>query len=173
MSRHLINSAKIGGIAILYAILALTVCRTAHVLLWEPFRSLYKGHSADAWPRFVRYYELLVLIMTALSAFLAGRSYRPAAWIAGTITGTIAALLFRLGELTGYSPGRGPGIMFTVLVACLVGMMFGCLGGLSVSRGRAQPGAAPEPPPADAVRDAAETMNPKLKSEAPADGGGR
>lgn len=38
---------------------------------------------------------------------------------------------------------------------------------------RFQPGAAPEPPPAAAVQESSETMNPKSQSEAPADGGGR
>ena len=37
----------------------------------------------------------------------------------------------------------------------------------------AEPGAAPEPPPAAAVLESSETLNPKPKSEAPADGGGR
>ena len=37
----------------------------------------------------------------------------------------------------------------------------------------AEPGAAHEPPPAAAVRDAEEAINPKPESEAPADGGGR
>ena len=37
----------------------------------------------------------------------------------------------------------------------------------------AEPDAAHEPPPADAVREAPETMDTKAKSEAPADGGGR
>jgi len=36
-----------------------------------------------------------------------------------------------------------------------------------------EPDAAPEPPPADAIRTSPETMNPKPMSEAPADGGGR
>jgi hypothetical protein len=36
-----------------------------------------------------------------------------------------------------------------------------------------EPDAAHEPPPADAVRESSETMNPKPESEAPADGGGR
>jgi hypothetical protein len=41
------------------------------------------------------------------------------------------------------------------------------------ARRNAEPGAPPEPPPAAAVRDATDTMNPKTKSKAPADGGGR
>ena len=43
----------------------------------------------------------------------------------------------------------------------------------TILRSNAEPDAAPEPPPAAAVRESSETMNPKPESEAPADGGGR
>lgn len=40
-------------------------------------------------------------------------------------------------------------------------------------RKKVEPDAAPEPPPAAAVLESSETMNPKPQSEAPADGVGR
>jgi hypothetical protein len=44
---------------------------------------------------------------------------------------------------------------------------------IAIDECHAEPDAAPEPPPAAAVLESSETMNPKPKSQAPADGGGR
>src|SRR5438552_1008994 len=131
MSRYVINAMKIAGAAMLYALLALLVCRTAKVCLWEPFLSLYRSDSIQAWPAFVHYYSILVFVMTALAAFLAGRSYRPRFGSGGVATGCAAALLFRFAERTYYSPGREPDIVSTFLSASLFGMLFGLLGSVS------------------------------------------
>ena len=80
------------------------------------------------------HYDTFLLVVTALVAFLAGRSYRPLFQIGGVLTGATAALLFRLAEHTQYSAGREPSISSTFLAASVFGLIFGLIGSISGSR---------------------------------------
>ena len=137
--RALIIALKIAGIAALYATVAAMLCLTVLLCLWEPFLRLYGGnrYQGEAWSIFAHYYRLLVVVTTALVAFLAARSYRPAFQIGGVITGTAAALLFRFAEQ--YPQGRQTNILSTFLVTAIFGLIFGLLGSVSVRRKKPQP----------------------------------
>lgn len=131
MNRFVISALKVSGIAILYSALGVLLCKTARTCLWEPFLHLHDDDGIRAWPLFVRYYDVLVFVVTLLVAFLAARSYRPHFATGGVLTGVSASLLFRFVERTQYSPGREPDMFSTFLAASLFGLILGLLGSIS------------------------------------------
>ena len=133
MIRFIIKTLKVAGIAVLYSAAGLILCMTAKAFSWEPSLHHSEHDSVVVW----NYYSDLVLVVTFMVAFFAGRSWRPHFTIGGVITGVMASLLFRFVERTQYSPGRGPGLLSTFLAAALFGMIFGLLGAISGSRQKA------------------------------------
>ena len=138
MRASVLKVLKSAGIAALYASAALMVCVTADWCLSEPRMAGLGG------------YMLLFRVMTAVAAWLAARSYRPAWSVGGALTGTTAALFLGLADWWGsHIPGRvAPSIWSAFLPACLIGITFGVLGTVSTRRPQAQRGAPPNGGPA-------------------------
>lgn len=154
MRASVLNVAKSAGISALYAAAALLLCVTADWCLSEPFVAHHGGHGTSAWRAFDGYMSLLIQVMTAVAAWLAARSYRPAWSIGGVLTGMATGLLLGLGEWWGsHIPGRvHPSIWLTLLPSCLLGILFGVLGTVSVRRKGAQnalPNGGPPRPSGD------------------------
>jgi hypothetical protein len=141
-------SLKAAGIAALYATAGWLLCLTTKEYAHEACLDS-NGYTTEEWFRFHAYYGQIVRVVTALTAFAAARSYRPAWSIGGLATGTLAALGFTLAEWrSSYVLGRVNPIWFPIQWACLLGMVFGLLGTIAVRRRTAQPGAPPNGGPA-------------------------
>ena len=122
----------------------------------EPLR--YPTGFLPAELLFLRYFgEVSPLVPVALVVLGVFAIYRRSTGRACILGGVLLAAIFS-SLYAAYS--------LTVLSMYLVGY--------SDAIGRsAEPSAAHEPPPAAAVRESSEPMNPKQESEAPDDGGGR
>jgi hypothetical protein len=153
MRAAVLTVVKSAGIAALYASAALLLCATADWCLSEPFVAHHGGYSSGAWRAFDSYMVLLFRAMTAVAAWLAARSYRPAWSIGGALTGTAAALFLGVADWWGsHISGRAPpSIWSAFLPACFIGVVFGVLGTVSARRLQAQRGAPPNGGPAEPV----------------------
>jgi H+/Cl- antiporter ClcA len=130
----LLGVLKAAGIALVYTVLAYTLCRTVNVCLWEPFLHWHGGDNVDAAALFHHYYYIFMELITALVAFLAGRSYRPLFQVEGVAAGAAAALAFRLFEREQWVR-RMMSADDTFFEAAFLGVVFGLLGSVSSRSG--------------------------------------
>jgi H+/Cl- antiporter ClcA len=128
--RHLLVGAlKAAGIALVYGALGYMLCRAVKVCLWGPFLLWHGGDNVDAWSLFNDYFYIFLQSLTALIAFLAGRSYRPFFQVGGVTAGTVAVLIFRLYEREQWV--RRESVDYTFFEVAFLGVVFGLLGSVS------------------------------------------
>ena len=131
--RHLLLSLiKVAGIALVYGTLGYMLCRNVTECVPEALMRRVND-SLEVWRLFDRYYEIFLPATTGLTAFFAGRSYRPFFQVGGVAAGTIAALIFRLWERVQWT--RPASMEYTFFEAAFLGAMFALLGSAS---GRSQ-----------------------------------
>jgi H+/Cl- antiporter ClcA len=133
MSR-LLGVSKAAGIALVYTVLAYTLCRTVNVCLWYPFLHWHGGDNVDAAVLFHHYYYIFLEFITVLVAFLAGRSYRPFFQVEGVAAGAAAAVAFRLFEQQQWVR-RMMSVDDTFFEAAFLGVVFGLAGSASSRSG--------------------------------------
>jgi len=131
---RLLAVLKSAGIALVYAVLAYTLCQTVNVCLWEPFLHWHGGDNVDAAVLFHYYYYIFMEFITALVAFLAGRSYRPFFQVEGVLAGAAAAVAFRLFEQEQWMR-RMMSADDTFFEAAFLGVVFGLVGSVSSRSG--------------------------------------